>query len=213
MITPAKVVPLTFLGLGLFLLLQVIWPVISFQLWYLGQKQSDIALVSPNLSDQQVLGISIQTSDNFPRFVSDLKRESQASYKSFSISIPRLKIDKADVLVDSNDLSEGLAHLPGSALPGEKGNMFISGHSALSPLFSLKKAIFASLQNLKEGDEITIEAADTKFRYVVMQLKVVDPKDISVISPPDSVGRYISLMTCVPPGLNFKRLVVLGKMI
>ena len=34
-----------------------------------------------------------------------------------------------------------------------------------------------------------------------------------VLNPPDNKGRYITLMTCYPPGLNFKRLIVLGKMI
>ena len=106
-----------------------------------------------------------------------------------------------------------MIHLPGSALPGEKGNIFISGHSALNRFFSLKNALFANLLDLRKGDEIVVERLGVKYRYEVYELKVVDPGNTSVINAPDSVGRYISLMTCVPPGLNFKRLVVLGKMI
>ncbi len=124
-----------------------------------------------------------------------------------------MNINDATVKVDSNDLSESLAHLPGSALPGEKGNVFISGHSALSRLFSLKTVLLANLSDLKKGDKIMINAAGAKFIYQVIELKVVDPTDLSVINPPDTKGRFITLMTCVPPGLNFKRLVVLGKMI
>lgn len=209
-----KLIPLVFLSIGVFLLMQILMPIISFQLWVLGQKFDNGVLISPNNTEKnQVLGISIQNNDNFPSFISFLKRESKPSYSHFYMTIPKLKIDKERVGVDSNDLSKALAHLPGSALPGEKGNAFISGHSALSALFSLKSAAFASLPNIKKGDEINIEAGGINYKYEVTQIKIVDPKDISVINPPDSQGRFITLMTCVPPGLNFKRMIVLGKMI
>lgn len=208
-----KLLPVGFLSLGIFLLMQVILPVASFQIWELGQKYNNNLLISPTQKDSQVLGISVQSKDNFSAIVSTLKRETQPNFTQFNLSIPRLNIDKALVLVDSNDLSNSLAHLPGSALPGEKGNVFISGHSALSQFFSFKKALFGNLTDLKKGDQILVEVEGVKFRYEVSQLKVVDPNDLSVINAPDTQGRYISLMTCVPPGLNFKRLIVLGKMI
>lgn len=215
MIALPKIISLTFLLAGVFILIQVIMPIISFQIWELSQKfDKGSILVSPKGGgSSSVLGISIESKDNFPAFVSTLKRESPAPFTQFRLTVPRLKLSKIDVNVDSNDLSSGLVHLPGSALPGERGNIFISGHSALPSLVSLKTAFFSNLQNLKKGDEIVVEAEGTKFTYRVIELKVVDPKDLSVIAPPDNMGRFISLMTCVPPGLNFKRLVVLGKMI
>lgn len=214
MITVPKVVSLTFLSIGIFLLVQVLLPVISFQLWEIGQKVNSQVLISPRQNKSaQILGVSVEKKDNFPLFVSTLTRASKASYSQFLVSIPKLNIDGAITWVDSNDLSQGLAHLPGSALPGEKGNVFISGHSALSPLFNLKTAAFAKLQDLKKGDQIIVKANNTKYTYQVTELKVVNPSDLSVITSPDTMNRYISLMTCVPPGLNFRRLVVLGKMI
>ena len=214
MIAASKFFSLGFLFLGMFILMQVVLPIASFQLWELGQKiDSNTTFVSPQTGGQAVLGISIENKDNFSFFVSKNIRQTAPIYNRFSISVPKLRIDNLSVDLDSNDLSAGLIHLPGSGLPGEKGNVFISGHSALSPLFSLKKAAFAKLQDLKKGDQIILEAEGTKFVYEVEMLKVVDPKDLSVINPPDKMGRYISLMTCVPPGLNFKRLVVLGKML
>lgn len=206
-----KIVPLGFLSVGIFLLIQIILPIISFQIWMFSQSHKNVPLINPLSS--QVLGISIQSRDNFPAIVSTLKRDTHPNYSQFGLTIPKLKINNATVLVDSNDLSKYLAHLSGSALPGEKGNVFISGHSALNPLFSFKSALFANLTDLKKGDELTIEASGTKFKYEVLELKVVDPTDLSIINPPEQLGRYISLMTCVPPGLNFKRLIVLGKML
>lgn len=210
----SKIIPVGFLSIGVFLLMQVISPIVSFQIWWLGQKYQNGLFISPTSPrESQVLGISIQNKDNFPAIISNIARQQIADYSQFSLTIPKLTLDKVPVEVDSNDLSRGLTHLPGSALPGEKGNIFISGHSALSPIFSFKKALFANLTDLKKGDQITVEALGVKFKYEVISLTVVDPNDLSVIKTPDNIGRYISLMTCVPPGLNFKRLVILGKML
>ena len=214
MITTSRIVSLSFLFIGVFLLAQVILPIISFKFLEIGQKYSHTALISPfGKRDSDVLGISVKTDDSFSYFVSSALRASQPTYDSFNISIPDLRIDHAKVLVDSNDISRTLAHLPGSALPGEKGNVFISGHSAVTPILSFQNALFAKLPDAKKGDQVIIEAGGTKFTYQIIDKKVVDPSDTAVISPLDPMGRYISLMTCVPPGLNYKRLVVIGKII
>lgn len=209
-----KLISLGLLSIGIFLLAQVILPVVSFQLWEIRQNQSNELLISPKKGkDTQILGVSIQNKDNFPAIVSTLSRGTKAPYVEFSLTVPTLKIKKEKVWVDSNDLSQGLVHLPGSALPGEKGNVFISGHSASSPLFGFKNAIFSKLQDLKKGDKIIVEVNNTEYIYQITDLKVVNPADLSVILPPDTINRFVTLMTCVPPGLNFKRLVVLGKML
>lgn len=207
-----KFVSLSFLSVGIFILMQAILPIISFQLWAMGQTINNQVLVSPAKMSGQVLGVSVEDKDNFPAFISSA-RTSEHTYDKFYLSIPKLKIQNANVYVDSNDLSKGLAHLPGSALPGEKGNVFISGHSAIRPSFSIKQALFSNLTDLKVKDQIIVDTPGSKFIYEVIGFKIVDPSDLSVVSVPDTMGRYISLMTCVPPGLNFKRLVVLGKMI
>lgn len=214
MIILFKSLPLIFLSMGVFLLMQVILPIISYRIWLFGQSYNNQVLFSPKQTKQsQVLGVSIQKQQNFPAFVSNRLRQTKAPYSEFTIDVPKLKIEKAKVFVDSNDLSSGLAHLPGAALPGEKGNVFISGHSALSRILNLKTALFANLTDLKIGDYIVVEANGAVYKYQVVSSKVVDPSEISVINAPEPQGRYISLMTCVPPGLNLKRLVILGKMV
>lgn len=211
--SPGKLISIGFLSIGVVVLMQIVLPVISFQIWAIGQQYNSRVLISPKMSNEQVLGISVENKDNFPAFVSSFKRQTQPNYDKFSLSIPKLNIQNENVLVDTNDLSKSLAHLPGSALPGEKGNVFISGHSALSPLFAIKSTPFSKLPDLKKGDQIVIESPGSKYTYQVVGFKIVSPSDTSVLAAPESQGRYISLMTCVPPGLNFKRLIVLGKMI
>lgn len=212
-----KLIPLIFLSIGIFLLIQVSLPLLNYKLWEFRFLGADKILISPQSEkNKQVLGISISQSENFPAFISTIQRNTPAPYQEFNLSVPALKIQDAKVTVDSNDLSLGPVHLPGSALPGEKGNVFISGHSAL-PLFfkgeKNTKAIFANLADLKKGDQIKVSALKSNFEYEVIGTKVVDPKDLSVIAPPDDQNRYLTLMTCVPPGFNTKRLVVLAKLI
>ncbi len=210
-----KIIPLLFLSLGIFLLLQVILPLAAYKIWETQNLKAESLLMNSQ-GGKQILGISIKNEDSFPLLISEFRRDRPAPYSQFLMSIPSLKIDQAKVLVDTNNLNGGgLSHLPGSALPGEKGNIFISGHSALPQVFKGEKnygSIFANLNQLKDGDGINISAG-ADFKYQVIGLRVVDPKDLSVIVPPDSQGRYLTLMTCVPPGLNVKRLIVLAKLI
>lgn len=205
------------LGLGVFTLMQVVMPVLAFKAWEFAYLDQDQILLDPlsgsRLASGKVLGVSVENIGNFPSFKGS--EGGSAPYSEFRISIPNIKLDNIQVMVNNNDFETHLSHLPGTALPGEKGNVFITGHSSITPIASNKYAqpFFNNLPKLRKGDPIIIEALGQQFNYIVTGLKVVDPKDVSVINPPDGEGRYISLMTCVPPGFNTKRLIVLAKLI
>lgn len=209
------VLPLAFLGVGVFILVQVIMPLLSYKLWEITSYRENIALISPTFENQQVLGVSLKNIDgSFPAFVSDYQRTTPVPYSEFNISVPSIKLENIKVMVDTNSFEQNLAHMPGTSLPGERGNVFITGHSSLPQFYRPGnfKAIFANLPKVKKGDEILVEASGQKFAYVVQGLKIVDPKETWVINPPDSSGRYLTLMTCVPPGLYLKRLIVLAEL-
>lgn len=208
-----KIISFIFLIFGLIVLVQVGLPLANFKIWENSFLKQSSPLTSPEQVQENVLGVSIENDNNFPAFISTWQRDSKTSYDHFYVSIPSINLDKAEVFIDSNDLSRGLAHLPGSALPGEKGNVFISGHSALPLIFNQNTTtVFSDLLKVKQKDIIKVNIGGTEFSYEVINIKIVDPKDLSVIYPKDATGRYITLMTCVPPGLNTKRLVVLGEL-
>lgn len=131
----------------------------------------------------------------------------------FTLSIPKLKINEAKVKVDSENFDNFLALFPGTALPGEEGNAFISGHSVLPQFFNPKdyKKIFSTLPQLEKGDEVLVNIAGVEYRFLVESKKVVNPDDVSALAPP-APGKYLTLMTCVPPGTSLKRLVVVCKL-
>lgn len=198
----------------MFLLSQVLLPILSYQWWERVGLNNELPLITPSINKSEVLGVSVVWGeDNFPALVSTTQRIKP--YDSFTLSVPSLNIKDAKALVDSNNLDKALAHLPGTALPGERGNVFISGHSGGFRSWlpgEAYKSIFSNLYKLKKEEVIIINAEGQTFKYRVLGIRVVDPKDLSVVSPPDEMGRYITLMTCVPPGINTKRLVVLGKL-
>lgn len=197
------------LALGLFLLAIVGWPIWQYQLWEWTEYQNTQTLISP--TKDNVLGLTSLADAKTSDF--NDKRAAEPPYLEFYLTIPKLNLNHSTVLVDNTNFDKFLAHLPGTALPGEKGNVFVSGHSAVPFLpFDQRKAIFNNLNQLKNGDQITVEALGQTFIYRVEGNKVVSPEDTYVVNPPEPAGRYLTLMTCVPPGLNTKRLIVLAKM-
>ncbi|MBI2022403.1 class E sortase [Candidatus Daviesbacteria bacterium] len=205
------------LGFGVFVLMQVVMPVLAYKAWKITSFDESQLLADPkpkvlsgNLIGSDVLGISVENINNFPAFVSS-NGVKVSPYDEFRISVSSIGLDEK-VLVNSNNFELNLSHLPGTSLPGETGNVFITGHSSIWPTFSKKqKALLAKLPGVKKGDQVVVEASGQKFNYEVVGIKIVDPKDVSVINPPDEDGRYLTLMTCVPPGFNTKRLIVLAK--
>lgn len=109
-------------------------------------------------------------------------------------------------------LIEGIIHSKGTALPGQIGNVFLTGHSSYySWVDSNYKDVFALLDKLEENDKIYIKYGSNIFTYVVQDKKVVKPDDISVM---DQGSDYeLSLMTCVPIGTNLNRLIIKAKQI
>lgn len=209
-----RIAPFLLLGLGIFILVQAVMPLLTYKFWELTEYQKNIALLSPSPSSR-VLGVSIKNIESFPAFISDKGKRSNLPYEEFTVTIPSLQLEKVKTMVETNDFENNLAHFPGSALPGEKGNVFITGHSSLPQLFKPGnfKAIFANLPKIKKGDEVIVEAGGQKFVYKVEGMKVVSPEETWVINSPDQTGRYLTLMTCVPPGLYLKRLVVFATLI
>jgi len=130
-----------------------------------------------------------------------------------------LKIDKLDLLapivedVDGENknaynkaLQGGVAHYKGTALPGEKSNIFIFGHSSTVTGQGPYAKIFASLGDLEKGDEIIVFYKDKEYRYSVFDKQVVEKDETSVLDP--TKKEQLTLMTCWPVGTNAKRMII-----
>jgi sortase A len=132
---------------------------------------------------------------------------------TYTLSIPKLKIQDALVTVAGDDLDLSLVHYGGTALPGDYGNTVIFGHSTMVQFYNPKnyKTIFSLLPTLKAGDKILISYDGISYKYVVYDLTVSEPSDLSALAQrfDDS---YLTLITCVPPGTWWQRLDVFARL-
>lgn len=132
----------------------------------------------------------------------------------FRLLIPKLGKDVPVVLSQSRqdkamqaELLNGVVHYSGTALPGEPGNIGITGHS--SNYFWVKSAyndVFANLGALEGGDVAVIYYGGRTYRYQVTGKTVVDASQAEVLNP--TPNKTLTLITCWPVGTSAKRLVV-----
>lgn len=112
-------------------------------------------------------------------------------------------------------LLRGIVHYPGTAKPGEIGNVFYTGHSSNYVwVDSDYNNVLALLQELVVGDKVTTYWEGKKFIYQVYDIKVVSPKDTWVLQ--QSGNEYpsiMTLMTCTPVGTSLNRLIIRSKQI
>jgi sortase A len=102
--------------------------------------------------------------------------------------IPHLSLSVVVVEgIDDSTLRRAVGHIPGTALPGQRGNIGLAGH---------RDTLFRPLKNLRIKDEIRFSTLNGDFRYVVESLVVVDPENVGVLAP--SSENMLTLVTCYP---------------
>lgn len=107
-------------------------------------------------------------------------------------------------------LQGGVLHYPGTALPGQYGNTFITGHSSYYFWDPGKyKDVFALLEKLEVGDIYYIYYNQQKYTYKVREKKVVSPDNIEVLNQPKD-RKISTLMTCTPVGTAINRLILVA---
>lgn len=134
--------------------------------------------------------------------------------KIYTITIPKIHIKSATVEIDGKDLKKTLVAWPTSVPPGTFGNNIIFGHSEL-PQFASPgnySGIFTEIMSLDDGDEIYLDYDQVRYRYLVVDKKVVEPTDLSVLEQRFDAG-YVTLITCVPPGTIWKRGVIRARLV
>ncbi len=88
---------------------------------------------------------------------------------------------------DGKILRRAAGHVPGTALPGQDGNVAITAH---------RDTFFRPLRNIQMDDVITLTTLQGEYRYRVVSTEVVTPKDVSVLD--STGGETLTLVTCHP---------------
>lgn len=138
-----------------------------------------------------------------------------------SLNIPSLNVTvpvvwTKNVASFDKDLSQGVAHYPGTSLPGQVGTAYISGHSSGYAWSSNKyKTVFSKLGNLADGASFSVTVTlkngkQVRYNYVVTRRGEYKANDqAQFASTADSV---VALSTCWPLNTTARRLVVFGKL-
>lgn len=127
--------------------------------------------------------------------------------------VPRFGNDYAQPIihgVEQEQLSQGIGHMPETALPGQMGNVYLAGHRVThsQPLYNI--------DTLEQGDLLTVITVQTIYYYTVYQTRIVDPvddaQDVTAPVPglPDAEpnGRYLTLQACHPKYSAKQRYIV-----
>ena len=88
---------------------------------------------------------------------------------------------------DARTLRHAVGHIPGTPLPGQRGNVALAGH---------RDTFFRGLRKIHKSDEITLTTLHGSFSYRVDSTQVVEPEDTEVLAAtPDD---FLTLATCYP---------------
>lgn len=97
-------------------------------------------------------------------------------------------------------LDHGPGHWPGTAMPGEPGNVVVAGHRV-----SHDKP-FRNLDELEVGDDVIFTTDAGRFGYKVTGTEVVGPAALWIVDQTAELTG--TLFACHPPGSTRQRIVV-----
>lgn len=106
------------------------------------------------------------------------------------IEIPRVGVSA--IVREGDDaatLSIAVGHIPGTARPGETGNVALAGH---------RDSFFRALRNIRAGDVIRIRVPGRGDEYRVDSTEVVGAEETRVLA--STRNAVLTLVTCYPFG-------------
>ena len=133
------------------------------------------------------------------------------------LRVPRLGDfnDSPPVVVEGvsvEDLKKGPGHIPGTAMPGEVGNVVLSGHR------TTYGQPFNAFGELRPGDAVVLETRDTWFTYRVTGSEIVSPDAVEVTYPVPGdptatpTKRLLTMTTCHPKYSAKQRLIIFSEL-
>jgi sortase A len=89
--------------------------------------------------------------------------------------------------IEDHVLRRGAGWIPGTARPGESGNVGIAAH---------RDTFFRALREIRSGDRVELETPDAGRSYVVRSVSVVEPEFTGSLQPTNEPT--VTLVTCFP---------------
>src|SRR4051794_17242473 len=104
----------------------------------------------------------------------------EALSQYFTPPLALVRIPKIHIVVplfdgtDEAALNRGVGRIVGTAKPGQAGNIGVAGH---------RDGFFRGLKDISPGDTVELEMPNRTDRYVVENIHITSPEDVSVLQP------------------------------
>ncbi|GIK37142.1 MAG: hypothetical protein BroJett011_09750 [Chloroflexota bacterium] len=122
------------------------------------------------------------------------------------IVIPTIKVDApVGEGTDWESLKYRVGHHPGTANPGQRGNMVLAAHN------DIYGEIFRYLPDVPLGEVITVYAGEEAFRYWITERRIIRPEQVEVMLP--TTGPTVTLISCYPYLIDSHRIVLFGELV
>jgi sortase A len=164
---------------------------------------------------QFILHPPVAVPQNLPVQAPSRSEPNWLTVASLGIAAPVVYIDEKTEAVFQAALLRGVVHYPGTALPGQKGNVYIFGHSS-DYLWSKGeyKTVFALLPKIQNGALITLsDDVGRQFTYKVYNQFVTSPDNLSVLDQGGAKKQLLTLQTSYPVGTALKRYIVQAELV
>lgn len=117
------------------------------------------------------------------------------------LEIPSLGVDEPLLEgIRLTTLDNGPGHWPGTAMPGEPGNVVVAAHR------TSHGGPFRHIDQLQVGDSVIFTTAAGEMEYLVTETMIVNPDALWIVDQTDDATA--TLFACHPPGSVAQRIVV-----
>ena len=146
------------------------WVLLSIPILFILTGVGIVAYFGWDLSKQTVLLAHEVVNKYEPELPNHTFEQAWPKLPDPGSSIGELQFTTIDLTVPvvqgthDNELKKGAGHFAGSSLPGQGGNVILSGH---------RDTVFRKLEHLKLGEQVTFTTPYGDFVYETTELKVV----------------------------------------
>lgn len=160
-------------------------------------------------TDTQVSSITGLTGIGTADYSANLGAPGRLEISKLGINVPIIWSEKVENI--DSDLTRGIAHYPGTPLPGQVGTSYISGHSSNYVWVKADfNQVFAKINQVKKGDTFKVTVVDKNGQDVRLYYKVSEQIEFAANDQKqfeNTAQSRIALSTCWPVGTTQKRLV------
>ncbi|WP_163099388.1 class D sortase [Peribacillus alkalitolerans] len=164
--------------------------VLSFSNMYDYEKKTDQALVE---AKQKISVDNVLSKEQAVKTDDVLPNEQAISFNKGEVigllTIPSLKAELPIIEgTNEEELEKGVGHYSTTVLPGQNDQILLSGH---------RDTVFRRLGELELGDIFRIEMPYGEFTYQIINTKIVDANDTTVIQS-TAPNEILTVSTCYP---------------